>query len=101
MVALIGQSLPARISPLDLEGCMSRALRFASGAALLSLVALLFLPIAPAAAEDDYNTCLGGSPVALDACTRVILAPRSTREQVGEGRGDCSVALRRDRARCN
>ena len=69
---------------------MSRALRFASGAALLSLVALLFLPIAPAAAEDDYNTCLGGSPAALDACTRVILAPRSTREQVGEayiGRG--------------
>jgi len=69
---------------------MSRALRFASGAALLSLVALLCQPVAPAAAEDAYDICLGSTPDALDACTRVIVAPGSTREQVGEayiGRG--------------
>jgi hypothetical protein len=64
-------------------------LRFASGAALLSLVALMCLPVAPAAA-DDFDTCLGSTADALDACTRVIAAPGSTREQVGEayiGRG--------------
>jgi tetratricopeptide (TPR) repeat protein len=57
---------------------------------LLSLVALLCLPIPPAAAEDDYTSCLGSSATALDACTRVIGSQRSTREQVGEayiGRG--------------
>jgi tetratricopeptide (TPR) repeat protein len=68
---------------------MSRSWRFASGAALLSLIALACLPVAPAAA-DDYDTCLGSTADALDACTRVIVAPGSTREQVGEayiGRG--------------
>jgi tetratricopeptide (TPR) repeat protein len=40
--------------------------------------------------SDDYNTCLGSTSEAIDACTRVIGSTRSTRDQVGNayiGRG--------------
>ena len=68
---------------------MSQALRFVPGAAVLSLLSALLLPIAPAAA-DDYDVCLGSTAAAIDACTRVITSSRSTRDQVGNayiGRG--------------
>jgi tetratricopeptide (TPR) repeat protein len=68
---------------------MSRALRFVPGAAVLSLVSALLLPVAPAAA-DDYDVCIGSSAGAIDACTRVINSPRSSRNNIGNayiGRG--------------
>jgi tetratricopeptide (TPR) repeat protein len=60
---------------------MSRALRLLPGATVLALVATL-LSAAPAAA-DDYDVCVGSSAGALDACTRVINSPKSTRDRIG------------------
>jgi len=40
--------------------------------------------------SDDYNTCIGSTDAAIDACTRVITAATATRDQVGNaliGRG--------------
>ena len=68
---------------------MSRALRLVPGAAVLSLMSALLLPVAPAAA-DDYDVCLGSSAGAIDACTRVINSPKSSRDRIGNayiGRG--------------
>src|SRR5262245_4339240 len=72
------------------RGCMSRALRFVPGAAaVLSLASVLLFPVAPAAA-DDYDVCIGSTSAAIDACTRVINSPRSSRDRIGNayiGRG--------------
>jgi tetratricopeptide (TPR) repeat protein len=68
---------------------MSRALRLLPGAAVVSLMSALLLPVAPAAA-DDYDVCIGSSAGAIDACTRVINAPKSSRDRIGNayiGRG--------------
>jgi tetratricopeptide (TPR) repeat protein len=40
--------------------------------------------------SEDYNICVGSTPEAIDACTRVITSSKSTRDQVGNayiGRG--------------
>jgi tetratricopeptide (TPR) repeat protein len=63
---------------------MPTTLRFAPRTALPILVALWLLPAVPAAAGEDDNVCLGNSPGALAACTRVINSTRSTRKQIGE-----------------
>jgi tetratricopeptide (TPR) repeat protein len=68
---------------------MSRAKHGVAGAAALWLAGAMLLPAAPAAA-DDYDTCLGSSSGAIDACTRVINSSRSSRDHVGNayiGRG--------------
>src|SRR5690348_10930365 len=68
---------------------MSRALRLVPGAAVVSLVSALLLPAVPAAA-DDYDVCIGSTSAAIDACTRVINSPRSSRDRIGNayiGRG--------------
>src|ERR1051326_7440286 len=62
--------------------CMFRALRLLPGAAVLSLAATLPLGVAPAAA-DDYDVCIGSSAGALDACTRGINSPKSSRDRIG------------------
>src|ERR1051325_10523059 len=61
---------------------MSRALRLAPHAAVVSLMSALLLGVAPAAA-DDYDVCIGSSAGALDACTRVINSPKSSRDRIG------------------
>src|SRR5215813_890967 len=61
---------------------MSRSLRLLPGTLILSLAATLLLAAAPAAA-DDYDTCIGSSAGALDACTRVINSPKSSRDRIG------------------
>jgi tetratricopeptide (TPR) repeat protein len=68
---------------------MSRALRLAPYAAVVSLMSALLLPVVPAAA-DDYDVCIGSSAGAIDACTRVINSPKSSRDRIGNayiGRG--------------
>jgi tetratricopeptide (TPR) repeat protein len=68
---------------------MFRGLRFVLGAAVLPLMSVLLLPVAPAAAG-DYDVCIGSSSAAIDACTRVISSTRSSRDTVGNayiGRG--------------
>jgi tetratricopeptide (TPR) repeat protein len=67
------------------EECMSRefrALRLLPGAAVLSLVTTLLLG-APPATADDYDVCVGSTAAALDACTRVINSPKSSRDRIG------------------
>ena len=59
-----------------------RALHLLPGPAALSLIAALLLGVAPAAA-DDYDVCVGSSAAALDACTRVINSPKSSRDRIG------------------
>src|ERR1700744_6378727 len=68
---------------------MSRSLRVLPGTAVVALVAALLLPVAPAAA-DDYDVCIGSSAAGIDACTRVINSPKSSRDRIGNayiGRG--------------